>query len=92
MVPRTRRATLPAAVTVQAGSAAQRPVIEATALHIHFHGLSAADAAAPLRAGDERAPAGGEQAAKRLDRLSEDLAEAANLIRQAARRSQRLVT
>ena len=32
-------------------------------------------------------PAGAESAAKRLDRLSEDLADAAKLVRQAAARS-----
>lgn len=38
----------------RAVSAAQRPAIEAPALQIHFHGLSADDVAALLRASDER--------------------------------------
>lgn len=43
---RAPRAALHATVTAEAISAAQRPAIEAPALHIHFHGISAEAAAA----------------------------------------------
>jgi hypothetical protein len=47
--PRPYRGTLPAAVTIQAVSAPHRPAIEAAALHIHLHDVSAGEAAAIMR-------------------------------------------